>query len=58
MKIAVTGANGFVGRAVCHTLTAAHHTVRPLIRQADTSWPQAMAVGTIDANTDWKAALH
>ena len=58
MKIAVTGANGFVGRAVCHALTTAHHTVRPLIRQADASWPQAKAVGAIHATTDWKEALH
>ncbi|MEZ5707406.1 MAG: SDR family oxidoreductase [Burkholderiaceae bacterium] len=58
MRVAVTGANGFVGRAVCKALTASKHTVRPLIRHPDeVAWPEAMSVGAIDARTDWKEAL-
>ena len=57
MNIAVTGANGFVGQAVCEVLRAQQHTVRPLVRNAHPAWPEAMAVGNITADTDWAHAL-
>ena len=57
MRVAVTGANGFIGQAVCEVLRAQHHTVRPLVRNAHPAWPEATAVGGITANTDWAQAL-
>jgi nucleoside-diphosphate-sugar epimerase len=54
--IAVTGANGFVGRALVARL-ANQDTVRPLVRStigSDGSW----AVGDIGPETDWSAALR
>ncbi len=57
MNIAVTGANGFVGQAVCEVLRAQQHTVRPLVRNTHPAWPEAMAVGSITADTDWAQAL-
>jgi len=35
-RMAVTGANGFVGRAVCHALLAAGHTVTGVVRRERT----------------------
>ncbi len=58
MKVAVTGANGFVGRATCERLTLAHHQVRPLIRTPDPGWPAALAVGDVHGKTDWSQALQ
>ena len=58
MKIAVTGANGFVGRATCERLTLAHHQVLPLVRAPDPGWPGALAVGDIHGKTDWRQALQ
>lgn len=49
MRIAVTGASGFVGRVVVATLAARGHTVRPLGREVlgdiaeFSSWAQAVA---------------
>ena len=37
MKILVTGATGFLGRAVCERLAAAGHAVRALARSAPTA---------------------
>lgn len=33
MKVAVTGANGFIGRAVCHGIREAGHDLVPLVRR-------------------------
>jgi nucleoside-diphosphate-sugar epimerase len=57
MRIAVTGANGFVGQAVCEALRAAQHTVRPILREVNSACPTAVAVGPIQADTDWTQAL-
>lgn len=65
--IAVTGADGFVGRALCRTLAAKGETVRPVSRDAacadvyrsfglDT--PDPVVVGDIGADTDWGTALE
>lgn len=58
--LAVTGAGGFVGRALCDTLTARGHAVRPLVRsRASGRAPAtAMVVDNIDARTDWSSALR
>lgn len=37
MRILVTGANGFIGRALCHALAKSGHEVRRAIRGGDTS---------------------
>ncbi|WRS38401.1 SDR family oxidoreductase [Thiobacillus sedimenti] len=52
----MTGASGFVGRALCEDLEAnAYGTVRVLRRGARRAGD--VAVGEIDAATDWRAAL-
>lgn len=54
--IAVTGANGFVGRALCDRL-GQEGPVRPLVRREAGDLPGAVAVGDIGARTDWTHAL-
>ena len=61
MKILVTGANGFVGRALCPVLLKAGYAVRAALRQAPMpSFPQEIEpviVGEIGSNTSWDEAL-
>lgn len=55
MKTLVTGANGFVGQALCPCLQAAGHEV---VRAARRASPLAeIGVGDIGPDTDWRAAL-
>lgn len=56
MNIAVTGATGFVGSALCRHLRAHGHHVVPVVRQA-AGLPNELAVGTIAATTEWRFAL-
>lgn len=62
MRVLVTGANGFVGRALCAELLRCGHSVRGALRQKARS-PEPMegvepaVVGMIDAGTDWEKAL-
>jgi len=56
MKIAVTGAAGFIGRALCSHLADRGHEVIPMVRIAS-GLPGEVLVGTISAATDWHAAL-
>lgn len=58
MRIAVTGASGFVGRAVCEHLVQARHTVRAIVRESRPEWPEAVPVGDIDGETHWREALR
>ena len=58
MKVAVTGANGFVGSAVCDRLVQTNNTVRPVVRTSSSSGPDAFAVGDIHGKTDWREALQ
>jgi len=53
----VTGANGFVGQALCAALAAAGYDVRMAVRAPQPGLPGAMAVGDIGPATDWRAAL-
>jgi UDP-glucose 4-epimerase len=61
MRVAVTGANGFVGRAVVTTLLAHGHQVRALTRSPDTSLiipgVEGIATGDIGAIEDWRPFL-
>lgn len=52
--ILVTGSSGFVGRALCRRLEELVMDFRPVARQASRG---AVCVGSIDADTDWTAAL-
>lgn len=62
--IAVTGANGFVGMALCSHLVRTEFVVRPLVRTRSSfrtaPWwsANAVQVGDIDAATDWSTALQ
>lgn len=56
MKIAVTGATGFVGRALCGHLIANDHVVVPAVRRVF-GLTHEVVVGGISAATDWHIAL-
>ena len=56
MRVLVSGANGFVGRALCGHLNAHGHVVVPAVRRVSGLAGEAV-VGDIDGATDWTAAL-
>jgi len=56
MKIVVTGATGFVGRALCKHLLAHDHVAVSAVRRTS-GQPHEVVVGNIDAATDWHHAL-
>lgn len=57
--IAVTGASGFVGRALCASLRAQGRTVLPLVRTAAPTDPiGARAVGDMGPEALWSSALQ
>ena len=56
MKVLVTGASGFVGRAVCSTLLHAEpaaYSIVPAVR-VPRGLPGECVVGEIDGKTDWQ----
>ncbi|KKO61599.1 3 beta-hydroxysteroid dehydrogenase/Delta 5--_4-isomerase [Janthinobacterium sp. KBS0711] len=55
-KILVTGANGFVGSALCATLAERNVAYTAAVRK-DARAIHAIAVGELDASTDWSPAL-
>jgi len=59
MKVLVTGANGFVGRATCGQLVAHGHEVRRAVRRAceASGLDMPVTIGDIGPNTQWSAAL-
>ncbi|WP_052813003.1 UDP-glucose 4-epimerase family protein [Desulfonatronum thioautotrophicum] len=69
MRILVTGANGFVGRALCPVLRSRGHKVRAALRTRSVldddmsleakgeGGVESVEVGDIDGQTDWSAAL-
>jgi nucleoside-diphosphate-sugar epimerase len=56
--VLVTGANGFVGRALCGALADSGRAVRKAVRATAAGDPGAVAVGEIGPATDWRAALE
>lgn len=60
MKYLVTGANGFVGQALCATLLEHGHDVCGAVRRPDAALNLKVSrviVGEISSQTDWSAAL-
>lgn len=55
--VLVTGANGFVGRALCDALAASGRAFRKSVRAPDPGFPGASVVGNIGPATEWSAAL-
>ena len=58
--VLLTGATGFVGRAVGSALGKSGHTVRAAVRNAVSNpnvYPDSVSVGEIDGNTDWSKSL-
>lgn len=58
-RLLITGANGFVGRALCDEAASRGYTVRCATRAAwqSDSCTENAVVGTIGATTDWTEAL-
>ncbi|HVY06721.1 MAG TPA: SDR family oxidoreductase [Burkholderiales bacterium] len=58
-SILITGASGFVGRALCDLLDSQGYVVRRASRKDQPAQPfSTIAVGDIGPQTDWKAALE
>lgn len=61
MRIAVTGANGFIGRTLIEALLARGHQLRALVRFPDASLHalriETIATGPIESITDWRPYL-
>jgi len=57
--ILVTGANGFVGRALMAELASQKSCVRGAVRRSDAILPgcECVVVGDVNGNTDWHDAL-
>lgn len=55
LHVLVTGAGGFVGRALCPILRGQGHVVREAVRVE--TGDNRVAVGEIDAHANWSAAL-
>ena len=61
MNILVTGANGFVGSALCAELLRRKYLVVAAVRKESNELEvsiQTITICTIDNNTDWSVALH
>ena len=57
MTVLVTGASGFLGRALCSNLSKSGCAVRPAGRMLAAGNSAEVAVGDIGPDTDWTAAL-
>jgi len=54
-KILLTGANGFIGKGVCHELAQRSLDFRSVVREAHSSYEYG--IGEITEKTDWSNAL-
>jgi nucleoside-diphosphate-sugar epimerase len=60
MKILVTGATGFIGKALSHALRNSGFDLRVAVRQRDIKLPidyEVVRIGDIGPQTDWQEAL-
>ncbi len=57
MKILVTGATGFVGRAVLARLAASGYATMPAVRSS-AGLPGEQLIGELDSDTNWTVALN
>jgi nucleoside-diphosphate-sugar epimerase len=62
MQVLVTGASGFIGRALCSNLLVQGHAVRAAVRSTGSIFSleglDVVAVGEVGAQTDWSEALE
>lgn len=58
MRFLVTGATGFIGRAVCAELGQRKHDVRRVVRSLSGTVGRDFAVGDIGSSTNWSGALE
>ena len=60
MRFLITGANGFVGKALCAELLRRGETVKAAVRCANSSvgGAEKIVVGAVDDDTKWSDALH
>ena len=56
-RVLVTGANGFIGRALCETLAACGLAVRAAVRFPVALPAEVRTVGEIGADTEWRRVL-
>jgi nucleoside-diphosphate-sugar epimerase len=56
--VLVTGANGFIGRSLCDVLAASGRRVRRAVRMPVPGLPDAVPVGDIGPDTDWRTTLE
>jgi nucleoside-diphosphate-sugar epimerase len=54
----VTGASGFVGRALCDTLAASGRGLRKIMRRPQAGTPDAIEIGDIGPDTRWTSVLE
>src|SRR5690349_10082507 len=57
MKVLVTGANGFVGRAVCQRLSAGGHVAVGAVRRTS-GLPEETVLADADDGSGWWAAMN
>jgi len=56
-RVLVTGANGFIGRALCGTLAARGFAVRAAVRSSAALPGEVRTVGVIGPDTEWRRVL-